>query len=141
MLVTSTRTNLLPRRAGALGAGQVVARVASHSPSVRTRTATTRQGTGDTGLPGRPGGALAVEQVLRPGNPLTETFLEGLILAARLDVLGDGRADHIGDWLIVDGSDQLKLFCLLGAEPDRHGFRGFHQLIVPPFSILLQVSW
>ena len=90
---------------------------------------------------GPPGGALAVEQVLRPGNPLTETSLEGLILAARLDVLGDGRADHIGDWLVVDGSDQLKLFGLLGAEPDRHGFRGFHQLIVPPFSILLQVAW
>jgi hypothetical protein len=33
------------------------------------------------------------------------------------------------------------LFRLLGAEPDRHGFRGFHQLSVPPFSIVLQVYW
>ena len=84
---------------------------------------------------------LAVEQVLRSGDALAETSLEGLVLAARLYMLGNCCADHIGDWLIVDGSDQLELLSLLGAETDCHGFPGTHQLILPPFGMLLQVSW
>jgi hypothetical protein len=54
----------------------------------------------------------AVEELLRAGHALAKPLLERLVPASGLDVLRDGRPDHLGNRLIVHGG--AGECCLIG---------------------------
>src|SRR5450756_726321 len=68
----------------------------------------------------------AAQQPLRPLDPLLQPVLEGGVLPPILNVLGDGRPNHLGHRLIVDGSDGLELLRLVRRQADGHSFHRLH---------------
>lgn len=75
---------------------------------------------------------LARQHRLSTLDALSQTLLEPRIVLPRLDMLGDGRSDHLDDRNVVHIGNRLKLVRLFLGEPDRHGFGWLHVLIVPP---------
>lgn len=69
---------------------------------------------------------------LRTLDALAQALLEFRVLFPRLNVLGNGRSDHLDDWNRVDVSNCLKLLGLLRRKADCHGLAWFHAPIVSP---------
>lgn len=82
--------------------------------------------------PERPwSGALVFEHATGALDPVPQPILEPCVLLPILDVLRNGRANDLGDRLVIDRGDRLKLLGLLGGQSDGHGLGRFHSTIVP----------
>lgn len=73
-------------------------------------------------------------------DALSQTVLELSIAFPISDVLGDGGADNLRDWLVIHRRHGLQLLGLIGRQANRHRFSGFHDPILPPKITGCQVS-
>jgi hypothetical protein len=77
-------------------------------------------------------GSLFPQQVSRAVYPLFEAVLKGGIFLSAVDVLGDGRANHLRDGFGLHARNGVQGVGLIGGQANGHGFGGLHSRYVPP---------
>jgi hypothetical protein len=71
-------------------------------------------------------GWLFAEQAARSVESILKAILEGGIVPAAIDMLGDCRTDYFRDGARLHVSNGFQRFCLLSRQTNGHGFDWFH---------------